>query len=67
MKGLIKFIHINGLDHAYFDMIMENGLWYSYKIQQGQENPWERSYEVLRRLSKAAEYKLWQQRLGYPE
>ena len=47
-------------------MTMENGLWYSYEMQQGQENPREQPYKVVRRLSKAAEYELWHQRLGHP-
>ena len=66
MKGIVKFIHRNGLDHAYFDMIMENGLWYAYEIYNGQNISQKRSYEVVRRLSKAAEYELWHQRLGHP-
>ena len=66
MKGSVKFIHRNGLDHAYFDMIMENGLWYAYEIYNGHNISQKRSYEVVRRLSKAAEYELWHQRLGHP-
>ena len=64
MKGSVKFIHRNDLDHAYFDMIMENGLWYSHETHKGQTSvtlgkPKKRPYEVVRRLSKVAEYELW--------
>ena len=52
-------------------MIMENGLWYVYENQNGQtsvtlKTPKKRSYEVVRRLSKAAEYELWHQQLRHP-
>ena len=36
MKVLVKFIHRNGLDHVYFDMIMENDLWYSHETHKDQ-------------------------------
>ena len=64
MIGSVKFIHRNGLDHAYFEMKMENGLLYSYEkhYDQNQEiskHRNKRPYEVARRLSKAADYNLW--------
>ena len=71
IKLNIKFIHRNGLDHTYFDMNIENWLWYAYEKYNSQisetiKKSKHRPYEVVRRLSKAAEYELWHQRLGHP-
>ena len=71
MTRSVKFFYKNGLDHAYFDMKMKNGLWYAYEkhYDQNQKNSTQqnkRPYEVVRRLSKAVEYELWHQRLGHP-
>ena len=66
MKLIVNFIHRNSLDHAYFDMIIDNGLWYAYDTHNGQKNLQKRSYEVVRILIKEAEYGLWQQRLLHP-
>ena len=36
MNENVKLIHRNSLDHAYFDMIIENGLWYAYETHKDQ-------------------------------
>ena len=71
ITGSVKFIHRNGLDHAYFEMKMESRLWYAYEKHYDQKlekfkHQNKRPYEVVHRLSKVAEYELWHQRLEHP-
>ena len=68
--GTIKFINIDGICHDFFPIQMYNGLWYSLdrrtpqKSARSQHN--KRINATINRLTIAAQYELWHQRLGHP-
>ena len=68
--GTIKFINLDGICHATYPIQLFNGLWYSLdrrtpqKSARSQQN--KRINAIINRLTIAAEYELWHQRLGHP-
>ena len=68
--GTIKFINNDGICHATYPIQMANGLWYSIdrrtpqKCVRSQHN--KRINAIINRLTIAAQYELWHQRLGHP-
>ena len=68
--GYIKYLNTDGICHAQYPIKMHNGLW--YYVDNGLTNKEARlrskqsAHAIINKLSTAATYELWHQRLGHP-
>ena len=69
-KGYIKYLNIDGICHAQYPIEMHNGLWYFVDTgltdKEARLRTKRSAHAIINKLSTAATYELWHQRLGHP-